>query len=198
MFSQVAQSAGRWTRSVLGIEAEDHEGDASGPAADYGGNETTCSPPSTTTKDSESHRKHGAAEDGNTQPPHQAHFPSEPLSKFSSRWTNEAERFERVGALVNGAELIRLMRDDAQRSFWQWWTEPLTIREAADQTGYSRSRLRSLVREGTLNDVGEGGRRRVRRCDLPRKPHRGLHVESNGSSQVGSAMQEARAVVESN
>lgn len=51
--------------------------------------------------------------------------------------------------------------------------QELDLQEAATESGYSKKRLRELVREGKIPDIrpeGSSGPIRVRRCDLPRKP----------------------------
>lgn len=47
---------------------------------------------------------------------------------------------------------------------------PLTLAEAARESGYSEDHLRHLVAEGKIPNAGQKGRPRIRRRDLPRKP----------------------------
>lgn len=48
--------------------------------------------------------------------------------------------------------------------------EALTLGEAAEQSGYSRRRLRELIADGTVPNAGRKGAPRIRRGDLPMRP----------------------------
>ncbi len=48
--------------------------------------------------------------------------------------------------------------------------EELTIPQAAEESGYSRDHLRSLVASGEIPNAGRKGSPRIRRRDLPVKP----------------------------
>ena len=48
--------------------------------------------------------------------------------------------------------------------------EALTLEKAAAESGFSYSALEKLIRRGELPNLGQKGRPRVRRGDLPRKP----------------------------
>ena len=50
------------------------------------------------------------------------------------------------------------------------WEEALSLEEAELESGYSRSHLRRLIREGIIPDAGGPGRPRILRRHLPRKP----------------------------
>ena len=99
-----------------------------------------------------------------------------------------AQKYRETEALLRkcGAEehanREALRAEDVLREADQWLNEPLTLREAAETSGYSYASLQSLVRSGELPNAGEKGRPRVRRRDLPRRlrvmtaaPVRGLH-----------------------
>lgn len=97
---------------------------------------------------------------------------AEGLEGLPSRWQDEADTLRSHGAEGQATTLERCATDldVALRAFRQ---EELTLREAAAWSGYSRKRLREMVREGKLPDnrpEGSQGTIYVRRCDLPRKP----------------------------
>lgn len=76
--------------------------------------------------------------------------------------------------------------------------ETLTVAEAAAESGYSKSHLRRLIREGRIPNAGEAGSPRIQRRDLPRKPGLGSKVASaEPAGPLGSRKQVARSVVES-
>ena len=50
--------------------------------------------------------------------------------------------------------------------------EPLSLQEAAEESGYSADHLGRLVRDGKLPNAGRPNAPRIRRADLPSKPPR--------------------------
>lgn len=118
-----------------------------------------------------------------------------PLYGLSDAWKEDAQTLRRRGA-PRRAETLESAAEDLERRISGWWREPLTAREAAAETGYSPEHLRRLAREKKLPTVGDGGRVRFERRHLPRKPgRRGRGPDASPS--IASAVQEARAVVES-
>lgn len=99
--------------------------------------------------------------------------PVGPLSDLVTRWREEAERYERDGALVPAASLLRRVAEEAEAAVRDWRHQELTVAEAAEESGYSPKTLRRMVREGKIPDSrpeGSQGEITVRRRDLPRKP----------------------------
>lgn len=99
----------------------------------------------------------------------------DPLDALLARWREDAKTLRRRGA-EDRAALMEDLAEEAERRFEDWWTEEVGVEEAAAWSGYSRERIRELVREGLIPDrrpsgrAGRGGEVRVRRCDLPRHP----------------------------
>jgi hypothetical protein len=88
------------------------------------------------------------------------------------KWLVEAEQLRRLEASGQAATLERAA-DELDAVIREWIAEPLTIREASEESGYTEDRLRALVRGGVIPDArsaGSHGEIRIRRCDLPRKP----------------------------
>lgn len=85
-----------------------------------------------------------------------------------ARWRVKAAELSALGAEGQAATL-ELCAEDLAAAWHSWETEPLTLREAAEESGYSYDALQHLV-GGTIPNVGEMGSPRVRRRDLPRKP----------------------------
>jgi hypothetical protein len=96
---------------------------------------------------------------------------TEPATRLAERWREEAEVLRRRSAVGN-AEVLESCADELEAALHGWALEPLTLDGAEEESGYSKSRLRGLVREGVIEDVGHGGQVMVRRGDLPRKPGR--------------------------
>jgi hypothetical protein len=67
-----------------------------------------------------------------------------------------AEAFKRAAAEL---EAVIRSADD----------QPLTLSDAASESGYSAERLRHMLADGELPNAGRKGAPRIRRADLPRK-----------------------------
>ena len=109
-----------------------------------------------------------------------------PLESLAERWLSVAETLE--GAFdERGADLFRLHAAELREALREAADEVLTLSEAAAESGYSESRLRHLIADGTIPQAGERGRPRVRRGDLPSKPKK--------SESVTDLEQEANAIL---
>ena len=90
--------------------------------------------------------------------------------EFIGKWTAERDEFCRLRSLVDGAKLL----DDVLQDFTTVTTgaepELLTLREAAELSGYTRQHLARLIQQGKLKNYGRPNAPRVRRGDLPIKP----------------------------
>ena len=73
-------------------------------------------------------------------------------------------------------------------------TETLTLEEAEAESGYSRSHLRRLIREGVVPNEGTENRPKILRKDLPRKPGHG--VRPDGRRDVNCRTQVARVIAQ--
>jgi hypothetical protein len=92
------------------------------------------------------------------------------LRTLTERWKEEAQRLRTLEAHGQAAALEQAARElDAELTRSE--SELLTIRQAAEESGYTEEHLRRLAREGALPFERNGGRGRlkVRRGDLPRK-----------------------------
>ena len=92
--------------------------------------------------------------------------------------------FQRWGAQPYAGMLVRVIADlEAQADAAE--AEELTLRGAAQESGYSEDHLGRLVRAGSLRNYGRAGSPRVRRGELPRRPQR---LQSGGeASTVGAS-----------
>lgn len=93
----------------------------------------------------------------------------DPLRALAETWETESESFRRRG-LEREATMCESFADDLRNRIREWATEPLTVAEAAAESGYSESRLRDLLSEDRVTNAGEDGAPRIRRQDLPSKP----------------------------
>lgn len=91
------------------------------------------------------------------------------VEALAREWREEATVLRRRGA-PRQAEALESAAEDLERRLPEWRLEPLTVEEAAAESGYSRSQLYALLSEDRLPNAGEPGAPRIRRCDLPLKP----------------------------
>lgn len=124
----------------------------------------------------------------------------EPILQLAEKWASKAEEFREWGA-DGPADALDSVAEELRSQVREWLHEPLSLDEAAAESGYSRDHLGRLVREGEIPNVGKDGRPRVRREDLPRKPGepcvRVGDFEAEGAHSVASRTQVARSVLES-
>jgi hypothetical protein len=90
---------------------------------------------------------------------------------LAAEWRSRAAELRRYGAEPQAvtleaaaAELDAALREAADT--------PLTLTEAAAESGYSERRLRELVAAGEVPQAGRKHAPRIRRADLPRRPSR--------------------------
>jgi excisionase family DNA binding protein len=86
-----------------------------------------------------------------------------------ARWRVHAETLRAFGA-AGQAEAIERCAAELETFTQRQDQEPLTLREAAELSGYSGDHLRRLVRDGALRASRNGRRLRFRAADLPQKP----------------------------
>ena len=89
------------------------------------------------------------------------------LHELAERWRAEAEVLRKRGATAQ-AEALESCVADHEQVLDAWHTEELTLRQAAEESGFSYSRLQQMK---NLN-VGSSGSPRIQRCDLPYKSRR--------------------------
>lgn len=119
-------------------------------------------------------------------------LPTHPVEQFVEwflvKLRHDEALFRRRG-LAEPAALVGSIADELEGEATRRLDEPLTLREAAETSGYSYGSLEHMVRQGVLPNAGEKGRPRVRRRDLPRKPsgHRsGINANAPASDRSGS------------
>lgn len=103
------------------------------------------------------------------------------MGEFRARWEARAAELERLGALVAAASLCRAMLEDLVLLEEPKDEAPLSLRDAAVYSGYSKAHLARMVSEGRLVSLrapGGRGRHAFHRCDLPQKPGRRHTLEA--------------------
>ncbi len=92
---------------------------------------------------------------------------------LSSRWRIRAKLF-RDHADESVARAYEKCAGELDEAWREWEVEALTLQEAADQSGYTCSHLRRLIREQVIPDSGDDGQTRIQRNHLPKKPGQGV------------------------
>lgn len=94
-----------------------------------------------------------------------------PILDLADAWEDEAEAL-RARGLDREARMEESFAADLRERVRAWQMEALTVSDAAAESGYSESHLRTMLSDGALPNVGESGSPRIQRCDLPTKAGR--------------------------
>jgi hypothetical protein len=101
-----------------------------------------------------------------------------PAIELPTEWRVRALALRRY-ASEGAASAFEECADNLEEAWRIWQTEPITLEEAAEESGYSYSTLQQKVASGEIPNLGNKHRPRVGRADLPRKaPHQRLELES--------------------
>lgn len=92
------------------------------------------------------------------------------LLDLAARWREEARTLRERYGLEQLAQLCETHAHELAHVVTEAAGEELTLAQASAASGYSERRLRELVTEGRLHNVGRKHAPRFRRADLPRKP----------------------------
>jgi hypothetical protein len=91
-----------------------------------------------------------------------------PVYSVLAEWRARAE----TAALLadsRAAHVLRLCATELERALRDAGDTPLTLSEAAAESGYSVEHLRRLVSEGKIENAGRKHAPRIRRAHVPRK-----------------------------
>jgi len=88
--------------------------------------------------------------------------------ELSERWRSDAETLASYDERL--AAVARRHADELDASLASLADDVLDLKAAAKASGYSTDRLRHMIADGDLPNVGRKGAPRVRRGDLPKKP----------------------------
>lgn len=109
---------------------------------------------------------------------------------LKAKWAAEASKMQQRDDFVRGARLCEEFLADLD-GLEECVDEPLlSVREAAQLSGYSADHIGRLVRDGRIPDrrpPGSKGRIAIRRADLPRKPS-AQHTDIAGVHDLASRL----------
>lgn len=92
------------------------------------------------------------------------------LASLPAAWRARADQLRRWAAAEGAACALEQAAAELEHTLWLAGDTPLTLDEAARESGYSKDHLERLIRDATIPNAGRRNAPRVRRCDLPRKP----------------------------
>ena len=116
-----------------------------------------------------------------------------PFKRLADEFRRDAETLHRWGADAE-ARAAATAADRIEAAATQWQLEGLTLDQASAESGFSESNLRRLVRDGRLENIGDGRRLKVRRGDLPRKASGDLRNLANGEPDLAARVLHARGL----
>jgi hypothetical protein len=91
-----------------------------------------------------------------------------PFAALSAKWRIDAELLASYGAEAL-ANVARRHANELERAVREMGDDALDLATAAQESGYSRDRLRHMIASGELPNAGKRGAPRIRRGDLPIK-----------------------------
>jgi AraC-like DNA-binding protein len=91
------------------------------------------------------------------------------LAAVRAHWQTRRDELHRLHALVDGAQLCDALLGELDTLVRAAANEPLSLREAAAESGYSPDHLARLIRTGELPNAGRPRAPKIRRGDLPAK-----------------------------
>jgi hypothetical protein len=109
-------------------------------------------------------------------------------SDLPQAWRERAKGFRKHG-ISEAADTLEVCAAELEEEWWLWQTEPLSLQEAADTSGFSYSAIQKMVANEELENVGEKGSPRVRRGDLPKKASKQKpKLEADGPDLAGELL----------
>lgn len=87
---------------------------------------------------------------------------------LSSSWRSRADGLRSLGAEAQ-ARTMEILADELEQTQREWELEALTLEQAVEESGFSYSSLQKKVAAGELSNIGEKGKPRIRRCEIPKK-----------------------------
>lgn len=92
------------------------------------------------------------------------------IAEYPAELRRRAECMRSWGGPEEIARVYEIVARELDEALRVHGDTPLTLAEAARESGYSEDHLRHLVADGKIPNAGQKGRPRIRRRDLPRKP----------------------------
>jgi hypothetical protein len=111
-------------------------------------------------------------------------LPSSPISlaDLPNSWRARADELEPFAPPAAAAfRRAAAEMEEAQRAVED---EVLSLAQAASESGYSVDRLRHMIADGQLPNVGRKGAPRIRRRDMPKKARSSRRIPQVGGEEI--------------
>ena len=113
----------------------------------------------------------------------------ETMLRLANHWRARALDMRTWAAAEGSARALEGCADELEAAVREAWDQALTLDQAANESGYSKRRLRELLAEGAVPNAGRKGSPRIRRAELPRRPGRigasGYNVDADADGLIG-------------
>lgn len=113
-------------------------------------------------------------------------------AELRERWMDRRDEYQRAGAQVDGVKIVDIILADLQAMEEDQGDQLLSLRQAAQLSGYPKDSLSRMIREAKIPNSGRKGKPLIRRRDLPLKPGR---VLAGVSSRTYAPDADARALL---
>lgn len=91
-------------------------------------------------------------------------------AEIRDRWEARRDEWERLHVMLPGAEVAREVLDDLNAIIAGEGNFPLSLIDAARESGYSAGHLGREIKAGRIPNAGRENAPKILRRDLPRKP----------------------------
>lgn len=116
------------------------------------------------------------------------------LARLPLEFRDHAAEVRRLAGSRSAAHVWEAAAEELEQRLTDACLEPLSLDVAASESGYTRSHLNRMLREGRLTNSGTDKEPLILRIHLPRKPGHGVDVGT--VRPASSRVQAARAVIE--
>ncbi len=113
------------------------------------------------------------------------------LRTLAETWRQESAVLRNRGALPQ-AEVLEGVASELEQAVREWQLEPLALKAAEAESGYSRSTLERKLTTGEIVNAGKKGRPRVLRRDLPLKGGTVAAVTTSGDPDLAGMILSSR------
>ncbi len=120
--------------------------------------------------------------------------PLVPLARLPQEFRENATTSRRIAGSESAAYVWEAAAREVEERISDSLLDPLPLEAAVLESGYTRSHLNRMLRDGKFPNSGTDGEPLILRMHLPRKP--GFGVDAGTVQPASSQAQAARAVIE--
>jgi hypothetical protein len=109
------------------------------------------------------------------------------LSQLSAQWRERAHDLRKWAAAESAAAALETAASELDAVLSAQGAQLLSLRDAAELSGYSDDHLGRLIRTGKIPNAGRTHAPKIRRADLPLRPSRIARRMHNGYDPIADA-----------